>query len=455
MASPTRSVASFLATLAFDQLSPTLVATVKKNMLDTIGCCIYGAGTPWSNIITRYVREQEGRPDASLWFQDFAGPVNTVAMALGVMAHSFELDDYHGGAKLHPGAVVVSAAIPVAERQNSSGQKLICAVLAGYEVMIRSCLAAGTLATRKRGWHLTGLCGTFGAAAATGCLLGLDEDQMANALGLAGTQSAGLFAFTCNGADSKRFHPGRSAQSGVMAAELAALGLTGPTEIYEYADGGFCQAVSDAPNLPELTKHLGQRYVAAEVSIKPYACCASTHSSIDTVRWLAREYQIKADDVEEIIVHNHSVVKLQTSWRYEPVSPMQAQMNMEYCVAVALAEGNVGPDKFTAEKISDEDLIKLAHKVRFEIDPEIEKIYPRTWPGKVDIRLRGGRTVRYEVAGPKGSPENPISMEEVEEKFHSLVDQAIGAEHANRIAREVSRIDQMDSIRPLLECLQK
>ena len=194
MEAPTRAVASFVTKLGFDQLPPALVTTIKKNMLDTIGCCIYGAGTSWSKIITRYVIEQQGRPDASLWFQDFVGPVNTVAMALGVMAHSFELDDYHSAAKLHPGAVVVPAAIPVAERINSNGKDLICAVLAGYEVMIRSCLAAGTLSTRKRGWHLTGVCGTFGAAAATGYLLSLDEDQMANALGLAGTQSAGLFA---------------------------------------------------------------------------------------------------------------------------------------------------------------------------------------------------------------------------------------------------------------------
>ena len=405
-------------------------------------------------IITRYVTEQKGRPDASLWFQDFVGPVNTVAMALGVMAHSFELDDYHSGAKLHPGAVVVPAAIPVAEHRNANGRDLICAVLAGYEVMIRSCLAAGTLSTRKRGWHLTGLCGTFGAAAATGYLLGLDEEKTANALGLAGTQSAGLFAFNCNGADSKRFHPGRSAQSGVMAAELAALGLTGPTEIYEYEDGGFCRTVSDAPDLSKLTEELGQRYVAAEVSIKPYACCASTHSSIDAVRWLAREYKIDIDDVEEIIVHNHSVVKLQTSWRYEPVSPMQSQMNMEYCVAVGLAEGNVGPDKFTVEKIHDEKIIDLAHKVHFKIDPEIEKIYPKAFPGKVEIRLRDGSSVMHEVAGPKGSPENPISVNEVEEKFHSLVDPIIGDKQADRIAGEVSRIEQMDSIKPLLECLR-
>jgi 2-methylcitrate dehydratase PrpD len=125
---------------------------------------------------------------------------------------------------------------------------------------------------------------------------------MANALGLAGTQSAGLMAFTCDGSNSKRLHPGRAAQSGVLAAELAARGFTGPTAVFEYADGGFCQAVSDATQLDWLSAGLGTDFVTAEVSLKPYACCGSTHSSIDAVRWLAQQYGIRPADVEEIVV---------------------------------------------------------------------------------------------------------------------------------------------------------
>lgn len=454
MTAPTGTLAAFAATTRYAQLPPVVLAAAKQYLLDTVGCGIYGAETPWAKALNGLILEQGGRPEATLWLQGFRGPAASVALGLGVMMHSFELDDYHSGAKLHPGAAVIPAAFAMAERQGSSGQELLAAIVAGYELMIRASLAAGTLSMRRRGWHITGLCGTFGAAAAAGQLLGLDPAHMANALGLAGTQSAGLMAFTCDGANSKRLHPGRAAQSGVFAAELAARGFSGPTAVFEYEDGGFCRAVSDEPDLDVLTRSLGQEYVTAAVSLKPYACCGSTHSSIDVVRWLARQYQIRPQDVAEIVVYNHSVVKLQTSWWYEPVSPMQAQMNIEYCVAVALAEGNAGPQQFSSDKIADPQLVELAHKVRFEIDPEIETIYPRAFPGKVAIRLQDGRVVEHAVPGPKGSPENPMTLDEVGEKFHQLVDPVLGQARATRLAECIAQVDTLDNVQAITELLQ-
>lgn len=453
MTSSTLDIAAFAAHLSYQHMAPSLVDITKQYLLDTMGCGIYGAQTPWAKALNGLILEQGGRPDATLWLQNFRGPANTVALGLGVMMHSFELDDYHSGAKLHPGAAVIPAAFAIGERLGASGRDVLRAIVAGYEVMIRASLAAGTLSMRRRGWHITGLCGTFGAAAAAGQLLGLDSTAMANALGLAGTQSAGLMAFTCDGANSKRLHPGRSAQSGVIAAELAARGFTGPTEIFEYEDGGFCRAVSDDCHLEILTQNLGQDFETAAVSLKPYACCGSTHSSIDAVRWLAQTHHIRPEDVEEIVVGNHSVVQLQTSWWYEPVSPMQAQMNIEYCVAVALAEGNAGPQQFTSDKIAEPRLVDLAHKVRFEIDPDIEQIYPRAFPGKVAIRLRDGRTVEHYVPGPKGSPQNPMTYEEVTEKFHLLVDPVIGHPQAERLAALVATVEHLDNVQTITELL--
>lgn len=454
MAGHTRQLANFASTLRYEQLPPVVIEATKQYLLDTIGCGIYGAQTPWAKVVNGLVLDQGGKPESTLWLEGFRGPANTVALGLGVMMHSFELDDYHSGAKLHPGAAVIPAAFTIAERQGASGRDLLSAVVAGYELMIRASLAAGTLSMRRRGWHITGLCGTFGAAAAAGQLLGLDPTTMANALGLAGTQSAGLMAFTCDGANSKRFHPGRSAQSGVLAAELAGRGLTGPTEVFEYHDGGFCRVVSDEPDADLLLEGLGTHYVTADVSLKPYACCGSTHSSIDAVRWLAREYNIRPQDVAEIIVGNHSVVQLQTSWHYEPVSPMQAQMNIEYCVAVALAEGNAGPAQFASEKIAEPLLVDLAHKVRFEIDPEIEQIYPRAFPGRITIRLIDGRTVQHYVPGPKGSPQNPMTLEEVAEKFHGLVDPILGVGRATRLTEYVAQIDTLENVQAMTDILR-
>src|SRR2546428_3919894 len=194
--------------------------------------------------------------------------------------------------------------------------------------------------------------------------------------------------------------------------------------------------------------------VRSAVSLKPWACRGSPHSSMAVVRWRARTHHIQRQEVAEMVVANHSVVKLQTSWWYEPVSPMQAQMNMEYCVAVALTDGNAGPQQFTSDKIADPRLVDLAHKVRFEIDPEIEQIYPRAFPGRVTIRLRDGRTVEQYVPGPKGSPENPMTLDEVAAKFHLLVDPVLGQERAERLATLIAEMDTVENVQSLTAMLR-
>lgn len=210
-----------------------------------------------------------------------------VALSLGTMIHSFDFDDYPK-AKLHPGAVVGPAAWTMAEREPKTGKEFLTSLITRYEVMIRVSLATGPAVPRQKGWHLTGTCGTFGATAAAGKILGLREEDTVSAFALAGTQSASLWAFTADGSKSKCFHPGRSAQSGIMAALLAQKGYRGPTKILEAKDGGFCQAMSETSNLELLTAGLGQKFEAEEITFKPYSCCGSLHSTIYAIRELKR-----------------------------------------------------------------------------------------------------------------------------------------------------------------------
>ena len=201
-------------------------------------------------------------------------------------------------------------------------------------------------------------------------------------MGLAGTQSAGLWAFNCDGSETKRFHGGRAAQAGLVAADLARRGYTGPTEIFEFGDGGFLSAFSGEGNPSRLTEGLGSRWETLDSSIKPYCCCGSIHSTIDAILDLRSKHGLKPGDVDEIEICNHSVVERQCSWKYEPVSPLNAQMNIEYCAAIALADGAAGPLQFSEERYTDSEVVTLAQKARFTVDPEIEKIYPRSFPRK-------------------------------------------------------------------------
>ena len=262
------------------------------------------------------------------------------ALVNGTAAHAFELDDYHN-AKLHPGAVVVSRGARVAEHLDSSGTQLVTAIAAGYEVMIRTSLALNPSATRLRGWHLTGVCGPFGAAAACASLMKLDDEQRAWALGLAGTQGAGLWAFNADGTMSKRLHAGKAAHSGVMAAELAALGFSGPTQIYEYNDGGVLKAFSDASDPAPLTRDLGSVYHLDNNSIKPYSCCGSTHSYIDAALALRKKFGAPWNAQTPVRVGTVKVVDVQCGFDYAPSTALNAQMSLRYVVAAALLDGQV------------------------------------------------------------------------------------------------------------------
>lgn len=442
----TRELARFISETSYDDLSDNLRACMRKYFLDAVGCGLYGTTTESGRILSRFVQEQGGSAEASLWKSAWRGPVGPVALCLGTWMHAFELDDYHSGAKLHPGAVVFASAFPLAEKMEVDGKTFMTACAVGYETMIRASIAADCLEVRRRGFHLTGLCGPFGAAAAAAHLMELTPEQTANALGLAGTQGAGTWAFQCDGSETKRFHAGRAAQSGLMAASLAAGGYTGPKEIFEYEDGGFIRAFSGCGEPKVLTRDLGEHWEAEGVSFKPYCCCGSTHSTIDAVLALRKEHGVAPDDVQEMEIMNHSVVKQQCSWRYEPVSSLRAQMNIEYCAAVALTDGEAGPGQFTSERIADPELVALARRARFTVDPEIEQLYPKTFPAKVAIRTRDGRELKSHVAGPKGSPQDPMDFDMVAGKFRQITGGVIPPHAQDGIIQAASSLDGMKTM---------
>lgn len=448
-ARPTAALAEFAAGLRFEDIPAETRRAVRNALLDTIGCGLFGADFEWSRIVCDWIRDQEGRAEATLWRgAGFRGPAANVALGLGTMIHSFDFDDYHN-AKIHPGAAVVPAAFALAEARGASGRDLLTALVAGYEVMTRVSLGTGPGPSRMQGWHLTGTTGTFGAAAAAASLRGLDADRTASALGLAGTQSAGLWAFTADGAQSKRFHPGRSAQSGLIAADLAARGYAGPTKILEAADGGFCQATSDGYDFTRIVDGLGDRFVAGDVTIKPYACCGSLHSAIDAVRDLAGDRPIDPAQVDRIICHHSRIVLQQCGFTYEPLSVLQAQMSAQYALAVAILDGQALIDQFSAGRIGRPDVVDLAKKVEFAIDPEIDRIYPDVFAGRVEIILRDGTRLDRRVDLPRGSVENPLPEADLLAKFHALADRGIGQERADRIVELVQGIEELRDVREL------
>jgi 2-methylcitrate dehydratase PrpD len=420
LSAPTRELAGWISRLRYRDLPQRTREVVRLAVLDTVGCGVHGYAMPWAKMLLEWARA--GAPAqgvATVWGE--ATPslrAADAALVNGTASHAFELDDYHN-AKLHPGAVVVPAALALAESLDASGERLVTAIAAGYEVMIRSSLALNPSAARLRGWHLTGVCGPFGAAAAGAVLLGLDEERAAWALGLAGTQGSGLWAFNADGAMSKRFHAGKAAHSGVLAAELAALGFTGPTQIYEYHDGGVLHAFSNASDPALLTADLGLVFRLDATSIKPYSCCGSAHSYVDAALELRRKLGAPWDASRRVRVGLARVVDVQCGFEYSPSSALNAQMSLRYIVAAALLEGEVLPQQFADAKLSDPALTALAARIELEHDPALDKLYPARFPAWVAAEDRG-RWVRVDVMDPLGSPANPINAQGIIEKFRGI-----------------------------------
>ncbi|MBI3935794.1 MAG: MmgE/PrpD family protein [Betaproteobacteria bacterium] len=433
----TQEVASWISGLDYGALPARTREVVRLAILDTAGCGIYGYNTPWAKILLKWARAGGVKGEARVWGE--AKPTlrpADAALVNGTASHAFELDDYHN-AKLHPGAVVIPAALAVAEKCNAPGERLVTAVAAGYEVMIRSSLALNPSAARLRGWHLTGVCGPFGAAAACAVLMGLDAEQTAWALGLAGTQGAGLWAFNADGTMSKRLHAGKAAHSGVLATELAALGFSGPTKIYEFEDGGVLRAFSDASDPAPLTSELGATYHLDSTSVKPYSCCGSTHAYIDAALELRRRLGSPWDARRRVRVGLSTVVDVQCGFPYAPSTALNAQMSLRYVIAAALTDGQVLPSQFGEARLADPALTALAAKLDLVKDPGLDRLYPEHFAGWVAAE-RNGEWVRVDVLDPTGSPAAPVDAQGIAAKFRGLNPHL----PADAIARAAAAIEQ-------------
>jgi 2-methylcitrate dehydratase PrpD len=451
----TMKLAEFISNLTYNQISQKALEKIKCCVLDALGCAVSGSTTEWGRIVNEFVQSQKGVQEASLWTTNFIGPAANVVLGNGTMIHSYDFDDLHM-TKIHPGSVVIPAGIAIGERECIDGMTLMTAIVAGYETMIHISRGINPNASRGKGWHLTGTCGTFAAAAAAGSVWQLDPKTMASALGMAGTQSSGLWAFNADGSFSKRFHPGRAAQSGIIAASLAKSGFRGPTKILEAEDGGFFKATSLDSDFAAVTDGLGEKFDTEDMVIKPYPACGSLHSSIDAALIIRGENQIDIENIGEINVHNSDGVNLQCGFDYDPMmGVLHAQMSMKYCIARAMVDGMLSLAQFTEDKLRDPEAIALASRVNFVLDDEINTIYPREFPSIVEVVMKDGKKYKVRVNVLKGSAENPMSWEDVQDKFRALAVPILGNNFAAAIIDMVENLEDVEDIAAIAKLMRR
>ena len=335
------------------------------------------------------------------------------ALVMGGCMHVLEVDDLHRASVCHPGCVVIPAVLALAQDRRMTGEAFLRAVLFGFEAVCRVGMSVGK--AHYKVWHNTATCGPFGAAMAAATVLGLDDEAAIHALGNAGTQSAGLWEFLNTGAMSKHFHAGRAAEAGLVAAELAGAGFTGPPAVLEGPQGLYAGACPDA-DPGAVLRDPGAPWQVHAVSIKPWPACRHTHPVIDAALDLSGGVEAGAVAGIEALTYQAAV---DVCDRAEPTSPYEGKFSLQHCVAAALADGKVAFESFEAPARA--RLAGLRAKVRVGAAEPYQSAYPASWGGEVSVTLVGGRRLTARKPECKGDPEAALDKAEIVEKARDLL----------------------------------
>ncbi len=452
----THGIADFVATLRYEDIPGEVIARIKLLILDSLGCALYGADLPWSRILMETLAEVDTSQGCTLWGTDRKLSAPHAALVNGTLVQSFELDDVHRVGVLHVGAVTLPALLAVAEmRPGITGRDFLTAAVAGYEIGPRVGMCMGQEHIGQ-GWHSGATVGVFSAAAGAAAALRLTPEQTVHALGIAGTQAAGLMAAQF-GAMVKRMHAGRSSQSGLYGALLAARGFTGIMDVFENEYGGFCTTFSrstDRFNRAELTSGLGTRWETLRIALKFYSCVGSNHTTLDALRMMQARHPFGPADVAKIIVHGSRVTVDHVGWPYAPQGLTSAQLNLPYCVATLLLEGDVFVGQFTEAMVADPERVAVSRLVEVREDPAI------TARGKafrhmvrVEVLLQDGTHMQETVEAPRGSEDKFAEPDVVIEKFRKLASSRIPAAQVERLIATVMGAEDMQDCGDLARML--
>jgi 2-methylcitrate dehydratase PrpD len=453
----TQELASYCHSLKFQQLPEEVVDRVKYFFLDFIAVCTRGSQEDSSKSMYRFVREMgRDRQGGVVIATKERTPYLYSALANGTSGHAIEMDDVNNESSLHPGVVVFPTALATSEMVGGSAKKFIEAATLGYEVIIRLGKAAGAENSYQRGFHPTGTCGSFGSSVAAAKILRLDEKGLLSALGIAGSQAAGSMEYLAQGAWTKRFHAGWAAHSGMVAAQLAQKGFRGPTSIIEGRDG-FLHAYSNEADPSKVLEGLGSGFEILRTSVKPHGCCRYMQPPIDAILKIVKENGLPAEKVEKVRVGilraGAHLIAEPLAEKYAPQSIVDAQFSMPFGAAVAVLYRKAGLGEFQLSKIRSEEVKQMMKRVECVTDPDLEKTFPKQWCATAEIFTKDGKRYFTKVEYCKGDPENPLSWDELIEKFHDLSHRLMPRNQRLKIIDQVRNLEMIRDLRkwsPLL-----
>lgn len=422
----------------------------KLHILDTLGVLIAGSKEGVAEIIKGYILSLGCGQESSLLTQGIKTSASYAAFGNGVMGHVLDFDDYEVPSMAHPSVTVLPAVLAMGEKVKASGKACLESYLVGMEVISK--VGRGIAPDHyDKGWHSTGTLGTLGAASASSKLLKLDLERMRMALGIAASMSSGLRANF--GTMTKSFHAGHAARNGVEAAILASRGFTASNNVLE-SNLGFCDLFTEGKNygLNKIVEGLGDPFslLSPGVGKKPYPSCAATHSFLDGIFGLIDQHDIKAEDVDS--VECGIFYRLPTQLIHSnPQTGLEGKFSLEFCIALALQERCVNIRQFTDSKVKEPKIQELIKRIKKEVTDEAG-VKGTPYPTAIiTVHMRNGKTYPCRVKNRKGSPANPLSAEEVMNKFMDCAQLNYSAHQSRRIAEAVMDIEKAEDIGNIIQ----
>ncbi|MBT0961638.1 MmgE/PrpD family protein [Denitromonas iodatirespirans] len=422
-------------------LSDEVVHHAKRVVIDWYASLFPGLATEPVRLLEATLADDLDRGGARLAFGRLA-TARTAALINGAAAHAAEIDDSFRDAMYHPGAATVAAALAVAQETGASGLEFLRAVVLGYEISTRIGVVMGR--PHYTYWHSTGTIGTFGAAAVAAYLYGLEGRPFAHALATAATFAAGLQQAFRMDSMSKPLHPGRAAEGGVLAAQLAARGVTGSLDVLE-GDSGLGKAMSDGPDWSRIGETLGRDFHITRMTFKNHIGCGHTFAAIDGALALQRAQGIRAERIARVRVGTYRPA-LDIACYLEPTTANEARFSLKYVVATALVHGSVRLAAYAPARLDDPATRALMARIEVAVDPELDAAFPGKRAARIEIELDSGERHSYFQPNRKGDPEAPLSDAELEDKMLELATPVIGSGAAQALLERLRVLDTVPAL---------
>jgi 2-methylcitrate dehydratase PrpD len=444
----TRAISQFVEKTAFPQLPPEVIQKAKGVILDTLGCAVAGHSLAREEFqwIFGLVKDLGGAPRSTVWIEGLKTSAPQAALVNGTLVHTIDFDDTHLGSIAHFGASVVPSCLALAEDLQLDGKAILTAMVLAYEIGGR--VGKAVMPSHYQFWHPTGTLGAIAVGVAAAKLLNLSAEKIDQAIGLAADAASGMRYGIDFGDFSKSLHPGLAGWHGIMAASLIHRGATGPRGLLEYPTG-FCRAYGAKPAVEALTEGLGKSYEILTDSLKAFPTILCSHTPIQGTLQIVTEHRLRMEEIESIHFRVSPTAPGQ-GLNDSPQTPLAARLSIPYCVARAVADGNVSMDQFGEEKLKDHKIREFMKRITVESDPAFKDQYPGTLAAWVEVKTKDGSIFKGESIYPKGHPRNPMTEEEIKEKFRRLCAATLRKGRIEAMIEKVFGLENVNNIGDLI-----